>query len=97
MDGHLVANALRPQTPCPGEREQHCDHRSLSQSRHCVPSSAVARFTLTRSCALYDRIIATWALSTRLTRTLAVFPPAVVYGRPITSYSPVSSVSRSPI
>ena len=32
-----------------------------------------------------------------LTRTFAVFPPAVVYGRAITSYAPVSSVSRSPL
>jgi hypothetical protein len=29
----------------------------------------------------------------RFTRTLAVLPPAVVYGRPMISYSPVSSGS----
>src|SRR5437899_10906124 len=32
-----------------------------------------------------------------LTRTFAVFPPAVVHGRAITSYAPVSSVTRSPL
>jgi hypothetical protein len=42
-----------------------------------------------------NRIIVT-PESTRFTRTFAVLPTAVVYGRPMTSYS-VSSMSRSPI
>jgi hypothetical protein len=43
-----------------------------------LPSSAVVRFTLIRSCAAYVRIIVTSALSTRLTRTWALFPAALV-------------------
>jgi hypothetical protein len=65
----------------------------LDQSHHRLPSSPLARLTLTRSCAPYVRIICT-SESTRFTRTLAVFPPAVMNGRPITAYSPVSSVRR---
>ena len=51
--------------------------------------------TVTRSCALHTRIIVT-SDPTLLTRTLARFPPAVVYGRPMTSHSPVSSVKAVP-
>src|SRR5882724_6608166 len=64
--------------------------------RHYVLPFSLDRFTATRSCAPQVRIIVT-SESTRFTRTFAVLPPAVVYGRPMTSYSPVSSVSRSPI
>ena len=48
--------------------------------------------TATRLCALQLRISVASGLATFRTRTCAVSPPAVVYGRPITSHSP----SRSP-
>src|SRR4029453_2226521 len=83
---------------CRGRDEQvdFDNHGPPARPRHRLPSSVLAaRLTLTRSCAPYVRTIVT-SESTRLTRTLAVFPPAVVYGRPLTSSSPVSSVSRSP-
>jgi hypothetical protein len=60
-----------------------------------LPSSVLDRLTLTRSCAPYVRIMVTSEL-TRFTPTLSVFPPAGVNGRPMISYSPVSSVSPSP-
>src|SRR5262245_15117317 len=48
------------------------------------------------SCKRHVRTIVIVALSTRRTRTCAVLPAAVLYGRAITSYSPVSSTRRSP-
>jgi hypothetical protein len=47
--------------------------------------SAVARFTLTRSCAPQLRISVTSGWLTFFTRAWAVFPPAVVKGRPVTT------------
>ena len=55
------------------------------------------RLTAMRSCAAQIRIVVTSALSTRRTRMCTSFPAFVVYGRPMISYMPVSSVSRSPI
>jgi hypothetical protein len=42
------------------------------------------------------RIIVTSGLSTLWTRTWTSFPAFVMYGRPITSYSPLASTRRSP-
>jgi len=47
------------------------------EPHHRLSSSALDRFTLTRSCEPYVRIICT-SEPTRLTRTLAVFPAAAV-------------------
>src|SRR5712692_2023302 len=55
--------------------------------------------TLRRSCSLHAdtfmgaqvRSSVTAGALTRWTRTRAVLPPAVVYGRPMTSHSPLSS------
>ena len=47
------------------------------EPHHRLSSSALDRFTLTRSCEPYVRIVCT-SEPTRLTRTLAVFPAAAV-------------------
>jgi len=47
------------------------------EPHHRLSSSALDRFTLTRSCEPYVRIICT-SEPTRLTRMLAVFPAAAV-------------------
>src|SRR5262245_32745330 len=77
------------------ERAQNVDHDWLIVDDE--DSLYHVRFTLMCSCAPHVRIIAISALSTRLTRTCAIFPAFAVCGRPMTSYSPVSSVGRSPI
>ena len=52
--------------------------------------------TATRARAPHVRAIGTSASSTRRTRTCTFLPAFDVYGRPRTSYSPVSSTIRSP-
>ena len=57
IDRHRSSRKLAPQHPCtlsasrrgPGEQAERSDHRSSSQSHYRVPSTARARFTLTRS------------------------------------------------
>jgi len=70
-----------------------CQHRL---ERGALGGEAV-RFTAMRSWAPQVRTSALAGWPTLWTRAWASFPPAAVYGRPMTSHSPVSSERRSPI
>jgi len=85
--------------------QRSCDRDFLSTlvasgtPRHWRDDSAdevQARFTLTFSYAPHILTSVTLGCSTRWTRTWAFFPPAVVYGRPLTCYLLRSSASWSP-
>src|SRR5438034_488195 len=89
-----VAHAL-PRAP--SQRDRDDDKRQAEYAaHHRLPSSVVVRFTVIRSCAPQVQTSETVGSPTLRTRTCTLLPPAVVYGRPMTSHSPVSSASRSP-
>src|SRR5262245_3713943 len=68
-----------------------------TRAQHANSDPLVAsRFPPTRSWDPQLRISVTPGLFTDSTRTWAVLPPPVVYGRPITCHSLRSSASRSP-
>ena len=69
---------------------------SSTRSHHPLSSSVVARPTLMRLEASQFRISQLSGSLILWTRAWTILPPAVVYGWPMTSHSPLSSVRRSP-